>query len=104
MEAIIEKNRSDEFVHHVTYLAMLAIVTTLIADQAFATRDVPVDVSNDATRCLLAFTYASTYWTAMSAVVFCVISSLISLMTLTRPKIVIPTRADTIFISLPQLQ
>lgn len=80
----------NEYVHHVTYLAMLAIVTSLIAEQAFKTRSLATQ-TNETVTVILTFTYAITYWTAFFSVVTSIASGLASLLTHRRPRICSPT-------------
>lgn len=88
---VVESVEKDEYVHHVTYLAMLAIVTTLVADQAFDTRESSLLMQNDSIRPVLAFTYASTYWLSLLSVTTSIAGSLVSMRSRTKPRVYAPT-------------
>ena len=69
---------------------MLAIVTTLIADQAFKTREFATQTDETVT-VILAFAHAVTYWTAFFSVVTSIASGLASLLNRRQPLIWPPT-------------
>lgn len=86
----VEEKRGANYVHHVTYLAMLAIVTTLIADQVFRMSERKPRVEGTLAP-FLSFTYAVTYWTAFFSIITSVVSGLISVLSHRNPAILTPT-------------